>query len=363
MEFVRGLDPFYAVASRNLIRLPRSRWLLQFFLVDHIDRTLEAIGRRYAARAALGIADVSDESDKRITEYFRQSLPPAKRRTYATLLLLASVLLAYIALPSLASTFAVDVPRGQIREFVASVESSWENPASLRGFLDELSTANLDTLRYVGSGFLVILYLILRPAAGTFRVKRMLFDLYPATDGLACVPLSLSIPRSTGLYELENSVFRSIGLKGQRELPFDLLVAPLPILLLVILSPSILEPIWFGSIIFAVLGCIFIVIRLRWLMCVWRSRRSVQAGSIASLSVTSGSRQTQARWSLVMGIISIPLGLVGVGLVIAIVGLVLARMSDAASTYSAGCYSNRRVTIAAKALCWTGIVVTLALLV
>lgn len=72
LEEIGRLGPIVVVSSRNLMPVPRARWLVRFLAADHIDRTLESLDRRYAARAALGLASPEECVAAR---RYRESLP------------------------------------------------------------------------------------------------------------------------------------------------------------------------------------------------------------------------------------------------------------------------------------------------
>lgn len=366
MNAIDNMGSFVVVASRSFLRIPRPTWFLRSFAVYHIDRTLDGVCRRYVARAALQLG-ASEEDDHRAARYYRESLPPVRRNTYAVLLVTLAIVVASLTLPSTVAFFGLRGSPDRYREFISALESQATNPFAITGLLDQLGHASYDVLSHVISGILVIMYFILRPISAVFRVKRMIFNLYPNIDRLSSVPISLGVRKSTGLYALEESVRRHIGARQQPEFPFDLLVSILPIPFFATFNSP--EP---GVAVIAVVVEVLIVMRLTWLFQTWRQRRSSQPGSLSEVIVTSTSRRIAPLIALVLSIISVLLGLGFVilgttflGLLSGVAALLLAGWSDAASTYSAGRYSRRRIALAAKILACVGIFtnLTLAILV
>jgi hypothetical protein len=360
---IEELHPVVLVCSRSLLRVPRPRWLLRFFAVDHIDRTLQALCRRYAARAALRLSNGGEEADYLAARSYRESLPPLRRRTYAVLAAIAAVAGASIILPRATGLFAVSASPVRIRQFISAVESQAENPVAVHDLLDQLGSADAEVLTYVLFGLLAILYVLVRPLSAVFRVKRMIFDLYPDLPGLRSLPLSLSVRRATGLYELEDRVLGQVGARRPPEPPYDLLVSGLPMPLVVTLSVADLgsgDPFWT---VFALLVLVLVAARIGWLLRTWRLRASSQPGSLREVTVATTSRRAVARWALILGALSTLLApaISFAAVAGAVPSLLLARWSDPASTYAAGGYHNRRTTLAAKLLAWTAIVLGLAI--
>lgn len=60
----------------RLAQVPRPRWFLRWFLTRHIRRTLEALGRRYNARAAFGTLPPAMRRDQEAAQSYLDSLPP-----------------------------------------------------------------------------------------------------------------------------------------------------------------------------------------------------------------------------------------------------------------------------------------------
>jgi hypothetical protein len=152
---------------------------------------------------------------------------PIRRRTYALLLVVLAIVIASMALPRAVAFFEVRGSPTRVTEFLSALEAQVQNPADAGSFLGQLSGANYDVFGYVASGILLMMYVILRPVSAAFRVKRMIFNLYPDLEQLSSAPISLSVRGTMGLYALEEKLHRQIGARRPSEFPFDLLVATL----------------------------------------------------------------------------------------------------------------------------------------
>jgi hypothetical protein len=361
MNTIDNMGSFVMVTSRSFLRIPRPTWFLRTFVVHHIDRALDDVCRRYVARAALQLG-ASEEDEHRAARYYRESLPPVRRNTYAVLLITLAIVVASMTLPSTVAFFGLRGTPDRYREFITALESQATNPFAITGLLDQLGHANYDVLTHVIGGILLIMYIILRPISAVFRVKRMIFNLYPNIERLSSVPISLSVRKTTGLYALEESVRRHIGARQQPDFPFDLLVSTLPILFFATGFAKDFNSPDPSVAVIAVVAEVLIVMRLTWLFQTWRRRGSSQPGSLSEVIVTTTSRRVTPLIALALSIISVLLSLAFVivgtailGLLPGVAALLLAGWSDAASTYSAGRYSRRRIALAAKILACVGI--------
>lgn len=339
LDEIGRLGPIVVVSSRNLVPVPRARWLVRSLAADHIDRTLESLGRRYAARAALGLASPEEEQECVAARRYRESLPPIRRRRYAVLAVITAILIASVILPRYARFFLPSSSAAtDINAFISALEGQVEHPLAIRDLLGQLNGAKPWDLAYAVTGIGVILWVVLRPLAAAYRLKRLIFSLYPDTSRLSAVPIRLSVSRSMGVYDLEDRLFRHLGARRPAEPAYDLIVAALPMPF--ILGLGYPEPAA------AVLLTAIAVARLGWLLRTWRSRLSTRPGTIRNVVVSGTSRRRAARWALGLGILSVVIAPIAV--IPAVPAIFLATWSDATSTYSAGRYNNRAVTLAAK---------------
>lgn len=333
LDAIDGLSPLVIAQSGysqpGSWKLPRPRWFLRYFALDHIDHSIEQLRRRYYARAALGVVSEHDEADRQAVEYYRQSLPPVRRRTYMVMLIAATAIAGYLVLPWLGAFLEVKGSRHALQELVSKVGSTViPNPTAVSDALNALTRANFDEITFLLAGGMLVLYGVLRPIMPSFRLKRMLFNLYPEFNKRRVVPAYLSIPRSTGIYNLEESLFRSLGVEPQRERPFDLVVPALLSFFFVIGSISgIGQGDRGGDLLFDVLVIVLALLRLGWLGRTWRRRLSSYAGSISALpSTTKMIRAQQRRTSAKRLVRLVGVGALGGFLTGAIVGGLGGRM-------------------------------------
>ena len=87
--------------------LPRPKWLVRYFLVGHVRRSLADLSRRYSARAALEQITLGEEHDREAVREFQQSLPPDRQKFYLVLLIAVIVVvirpIIYAAAPVITS--------------------------------------------------------------------------------------------------------------------------------------------------------------------------------------------------------------------------------------------------------------------
>jgi hypothetical protein len=281
--------------------LPRPKWLLRLFMVRHFDASLALLARRYSAGAALGSLSETDLRDREAVKEFRQSLPPVRQVVYFVLLVVA-VLAVARPLPVLLAKY---VPRaalpGQFDSLQGRFGSLQAGFGSLQARIEQLGqgfsadVGSVDkALNALVKGrpgqtaeliFLLALaaYLVLRPFVPAFRLKRMLLNL--SADRRTPGPSATSrwsVPQATGIYEQEHQVFAELGVRRPREVPFDLLVPALAMLVPLALAISgFHEAIsssraaadrWLSGWL-ATVFLIIAVVRLGWLYRMWRRRR------------------------------------------------------------------------------------------
>jgi hypothetical protein len=112
---------------------------------------------------------------------------------------------------------------------------------SSRDLVNSLLEAGLKTIMIFLGHFLFILYLVTRLLVPSFRIKRVLFNLYPHVDQyLNRTSASWHVPRSLGTYQLETAAFNELGQQSApKEKPFDLVVLALPMLSLLALAGTL----------------------------------------------------------------------------------------------------------------------------
>jgi hypothetical protein len=167
-------------------------------------------------------------------------------------------------------------------------------------------------------------YLILRPVASAFRVKRLLLNLYPQAEALRrTTPASWSVSRSVGVYALEKQLFAIAEARPPAEPPLDLLVSlPIPIILLgaLIGVAAVDSASSLGTRLVAVALALAVygspaALRLAWLGAVWRARRGGRRSSwlfAEDVAVPWRQKRLRGHSPLLIGLLSFFTGLLPV---------------------------------------------------
>jgi Putative Ig domain len=267
------------------IRLPRVSWMLRSLMLWHIDRVLAGVEQRFHQRSALGIAGVGEADALGAVAEFRASLSSPSRALRVGVLALAALvvaqLLARLMPPRLAVDTRLPAATATNQLFDSTLGALQLTANSVGSAVDILFKASPAVLVAAVVLLSASLYLILRPVASAFRLKRLLLNLYPDADSKwSNTPASWSMSRSVGVYSREQETFKMLEARAPVELPLDLLVSlPIPIIGVV----------WLVGLIFTNAQTSFSLIvgegvvlgicgvpaanRLAWLAAVWRARR------------------------------------------------------------------------------------------
>jgi hypothetical protein len=257
----------------------------------HVTRTVDALLREYAARAALGELDEAGLKQREMLSTFRASLRPVKWRWYVVGAVAAAALLARVLLEVVANSVDVlvfglqsdvlsDSQVAQLRDTLdgfASASSSLSG-ATLPELANRLTEAGGSALFVLATTILTATYCVLRPASTAFRIKRMLFNLAdePASS-VATTTSTWHVSRTAGLYTSEQEILDAGGVRGAREKPFDLLVSGLATALVGWWSASYYlsddSTATSDRIATAVLIVAAVTIRVAWLLQMHRQRR------------------------------------------------------------------------------------------
>lgn len=208
----------------RFLKVPYLRWFVGYYLTHHIHRNLTILNRRLNIIAALASDPDVNTADREAMKLYLQNLPPPPYRRLAFAILFVALLVA-LPLRSLGDVTHVFDLAGAIMKVdiggVAKAFTANELWETLRSMLVLLFS------------FSVVACLLTSP----FVLKRMLFNLYPATkerlDSTTAREQSFSVE---GLYELEDRVFGEFGLRGPKEVPFDLLLRAFVLVLVLLLS-------------------------------------------------------------------------------------------------------------------------------
>jgi len=191
-------------------KVPYLRWFLAYFVTYHIDRSLNALVRRFNAIAALSDDPDSDGPNSGAVERYLRSLP---KPPYGVLIFAAVIAALVIALPLHAfgnAFYVLDLVGAVLRfnlGYVARALEGNQLGATVRSLIV----------------LLVGLIVVAAVATSPFGLKRMLFNLHPWTrEGLDSTAARSHGYRVEGLYALEDRVFEEAGIRRPKEGRWDL---------------------------------------------------------------------------------------------------------------------------------------------
>lgn len=208
----------------RFLKIPYLRWFLGYFLTHHIRKSLSTLSRRFHAIDALAEDPDSNKANREAVDLYLKSLPPMPYRNLAFAVVIAALLVA-LPLQSFGNVFQVlDIVGALIRVDTSQLARAFQSK--------ELWSTVRATIVFL-FGFAVVAALLTSP----FALKRMLFNLYPATkeriDSTAAREHTFSVE---GLYALEDRVFGKVGLRRPKEGRGDLVVQIFVLMLLLLLS-------------------------------------------------------------------------------------------------------------------------------
>jgi hypothetical protein len=208
----------------RFLKVPYSRWFLEYFLTHHIHKSLNVLNREFHAIAAVNSDHDVNKWDREAVKLFLQSLPPPPYRRLAFAIFFVALLMALPlrsfgdvthVLDLVGATMKVDIG-GVGKAFTA--QEFWETVRSMLVLL---------------LSFSIVASLLTSP----FVLKRMLFNLYPAAkERLGSVSAKEQPFGAEGLYKLEDRAFGEVGMRSPSEAPLDLLFRTFLLVLLLLLS-------------------------------------------------------------------------------------------------------------------------------
>jgi hypothetical protein len=211
----------------RFLLVPRWRWTLRYFLSHHMARTLMLLKRRFYADTAIsGDAEVS-RVEREVVENFEQTLPPIPYRRLIVGLSFVIFLLASLMVGGRGDAILNKVPPAALEaatspQTMASPEDSEVHELFGAASKDPLSAFTVALV------LVILVWCALTIVVSGFRLKRMLFNLYPLErDSLLSTSDVDHRARSEGIYALEARLFSELGLSPPFEPPFDLLVGVL----------------------------------------------------------------------------------------------------------------------------------------
>jgi hypothetical protein len=208
----------------QFLKLPYLRWFLRYYLIAHIQKSLSTLNRRLHANA--GVAndiDVNKANRERVDVYL-QSLPAIPYRTIIFAVFIAA-LLAALPLARFGNVLEVLPLAGSMLTF---------NLYYVTRSLEGQELGNLVRATII---LLLALSVVASLLTSPFELKRMLFNLYPATkERIASTAARDHAYTVEGLYAIEEQVFREVGLRRPKEGRWDLLFQTFVVVLLLLLS-------------------------------------------------------------------------------------------------------------------------------
>ena len=206
------------------LKLPYLQWFVRYYLIYHMRKSLDIFNRRLNAIAALADDPDANKANRDTVNLYLQSLPLLPYRTLIFGVLLAALLVA-LPLASFGNVLDVLPLVGSMLRF-----DIYYVTRSLEG--QELD----NTVR--GAIVLVLaLCVVASLLTSPFELKRMLFNLYPATrERIASTAAREHAYSVEGLYALEEQVFREVGLRRPKEGRWDLLFQTFVVVLLFLIS-------------------------------------------------------------------------------------------------------------------------------
>jgi hypothetical protein len=206
----------------SYFKVPYMRWFLRYFVTYHINRSLDALDRRFHAIAAITGDPDTNWKNRETVKLYQRSLP---RPPYRVLIFTAVLCALVIALPlqSFGNVFYVlDLVGALLRFDVGYVG---------RALDDNQVGPTIRSVIVLLLGLTVVAAVLTSP----FGLKRILFNLHPWTnEGFGSTAARRHGYRVEGLYALEERVFQAAGIRRPQEGRWDLMFQTLLLLLLLV---------------------------------------------------------------------------------------------------------------------------------
>ena len=225
------------------------------FVVIHVRRSTEALGRRYDRIAATRALSDDESVARERVKTFHGSLPEVRWKWIVPAGLIAVFVVAHLitgvmvrattmALRSIAARTPID--QGAVRSLTDGVlreMSSVPSPGSLMDLFAQFAKAGPEELLTLAATIAIAAYLALRPLSSAFRIKRIILNL--ADTGrvdLEQTTTTWNVSRSVGLYRAEREVLAGLGARAPHEFDLDLWIS-------VVAAGTLLWVLWPGHII------------------------------------------------------------------------------------------------------------------
>lgn len=211
----------------RFVLVPRWRWPLKYFLVHHMASTLMLLKRRFYADPAIsGDSEVS-RVEREVVENFQQTLPPIPYKRLVLGVSFVIFLLASLMFGGRQDAILNKVPSAALE--AATSPQTMANPedSEVRELFGAASKDPSSAFT-VALTLVILFWVVLTVVVSGFRLKRMLFNLYPLeTDSLLSTADVDHRVRCDGIYTLEARLFSELDMSPPYEPPFDLLVGVL----------------------------------------------------------------------------------------------------------------------------------------
>jgi hypothetical protein len=206
----------------SYFKVPYLRLFLTYFVTHHINRSLDTLNRRFHGIAALAGDPDSNWKARETVKLYLRSLPSPPYRVLIVTVVLSALMIA-LPLQGFGNVFYVlDLVGALLRFDVAYIGRALDG--------DELG-ATVRSVLVLLIGLTVVGAVLTSP----FGLKRILFNLHPwASDRLSSTAARAHGYRVEGLYALEDSIFREVGIRRPREVQWDLVFQTLLLLVLLV---------------------------------------------------------------------------------------------------------------------------------
>lgn len=206
----------------SYLKVPYLRWFLRYFVTYHINRSLDAVNRRFHATAALAGDPDTNWKTRETVKLYQRSLPRPPYRVLIFTVVLSAVVIA-LPLQSFGNVFYVlDLVGAMLRFDVGYVG---------RALDDNRVAPTIQSVIVLLIGLTVVAAVLTSP----FGLKRILFNLHPWTnEQFGSTAARAHGYRVEGLYSLEERVFQDAGIRRPQEGRWDLMFQTLLLLLLLV---------------------------------------------------------------------------------------------------------------------------------